>query len=257
MNPRMARPKQPIEVVAHRGASWDRPENTLSAFAGAVQQGCDAIELDVQLSRDGVPVVYHDRTLVRAGGGRRRVAALDVRELRTLDAGYRLEDTRRRHRIPYLTEVLDRYADSVPLLIEVKLRDTPERLRTLATSVVDQLKGRRVARRPRLLCFDPNVLADVRPRSGDVEAILNVRAVDARVRGLRRWFDTVDGISVNVRGVTPRLGDAIAAANLPLLVFTCNTAHRVRRAVAAGAATIMSDRPGWLRQQLVNDGSSR
>jgi len=236
-----------IEVVAHRGASWDRPENSLAAFALAVRQGCDGIELDVQLSRDGVPVVYHDRTLTRAGGGRRRVAALDARELRRL----------RLRRIPLLEKVLDRYAAEVSLLIEIKLRDTPERLCQLAETVVAMLKGRKFVRRPRLLCFHPFVLSHVRRQSGKIDHVLNVRALDARFSKLRKHLDGLQAVSVNVRGVTNRLGTALAEHGLPLLVFTCNTPARVRKALEAGAATVMSDRPGWLRQQLTNDAGLR
>ena len=83
----LARHGAPVLVIAHRGASRRRPENTLPAFDEALRLGCDAIELDVQLSRDGVPVVFHDKTLSRAGAGRKRVAGLKLAELRSLDAG--------------------------------------------------------------------------------------------------------------------------------------------------------------------------
>ena len=78
-------------IIAHRGASRDCPENTLAAFDEALRQGADGIELDVQFTQDEVPVVFHDKTLTRAGGGRRRVAGLSFRELRELDAAARFE----------------------------------------------------------------------------------------------------------------------------------------------------------------------
>lgn len=53
------------KIFAHRGASGYAPENTLEAFALAVSQKADGIELDVQLTRDGVPVVIHDETIDR------------------------------------------------------------------------------------------------------------------------------------------------------------------------------------------------
>ena len=56
------------EVFAHRGASGYAPENTLDAFLLAIEQGADGIELDVQLSKDGVPVVIHDETVDRVTG---------------------------------------------------------------------------------------------------------------------------------------------------------------------------------------------
>ena len=77
----------PPRVIAHRGASATHPENTLAAFDAALAEGCDGLELDLQLSRDGVPVVYHDRTLRKAGGGARAVHQADWVEITRLDAG--------------------------------------------------------------------------------------------------------------------------------------------------------------------------
>ena len=77
-----------IEVIAHRGASGTCPENTLPAFRRAVELGAHMIELDVQLTRDGHPVVIHDLTLDRTTSGRGRGAhAGRSRRSRALDAG--------------------------------------------------------------------------------------------------------------------------------------------------------------------------
>src|SRR5512145_1308110 len=89
-------------VIAHRGASAERPENTIAAFDEALRLGADGIELDVQRARDGVPVVYHDRSLRKAGAGLRRVAALDAGELDRLDAGRWFGGAFRGERIPRL-----------------------------------------------------------------------------------------------------------------------------------------------------------
>lgn len=74
------------QVVAHRGASCDAPENTLAAFALAVAQGADMIELDVRASADGVPVVIHDGHIDH-GGVRHFVDSLSLRDLRALAPG--------------------------------------------------------------------------------------------------------------------------------------------------------------------------
>jgi glycerophosphoryl diester phosphodiesterase len=74
-------------AIAHRGDSADRPENTAIAFAAALAAGVDGIELDVRLSRDGVPFVAHDATLARFGGGARSVRAMTMAELRLADVG--------------------------------------------------------------------------------------------------------------------------------------------------------------------------
>ena len=110
-------------VIAHRGASQDCPENTTAAFDEALHQGCDGIELDLQLSRDGIPVVYHDKTLEKAGGGRKRVDQLELHDLERLDAGSWLDKKFRGQHIPILEEVLERYGRRTRLLLEIKTRE--------------------------------------------------------------------------------------------------------------------------------------
>ena len=114
-------------VIAHRGASGSAPENTLAAFDLAVRQGADAIELDVRLTADGVPVVLHDATLDRTTDRGGPVGALSLAQLRTVDAGarftldsgssfpFRAADVR----IPTLAEVLRRFPE-MPVLLEIK-----------------------------------------------------------------------------------------------------------------------------------------
>jgi glycerophosphoryl diester phosphodiesterase len=78
---------RPLRVIAHRGASAYAPENTLPAFQRALALGAVEVEVDVQLSRDGVVVAFHDRTLERKTAGRGRVHDHDWQELRALDVG--------------------------------------------------------------------------------------------------------------------------------------------------------------------------
>ncbi len=73
--------------MAHRGASADAPENTLEAFHLAVQQGCDAFELDVRLTRDGEAVLMHDPTLLRTCAHPGEVAVMTLAQIRAADAG--------------------------------------------------------------------------------------------------------------------------------------------------------------------------
>ncbi|HZB01499.1 MAG TPA: glycerophosphodiester phosphodiesterase, partial [Actinomycetota bacterium] len=71
-------------VVAHRGASVEQPENTIEAFAAAIDAGADAVEFDVRLTADGVPVVMHDPDVSRTTDGRGIVSALTLAEVRRL-----------------------------------------------------------------------------------------------------------------------------------------------------------------------------
>lgn len=114
-------------VIAHRGNAAHVPENTLHAFDEALALGVDAFELDVRVTRDGVPVVIHDGTVDRTTDGKGSVATFTVAELQRLDAGYGFTADNglthpwrsRGHTVPTLEEVIERYPE-MPLLIEVK-----------------------------------------------------------------------------------------------------------------------------------------
>jgi glycerophosphoryl diester phosphodiesterase len=114
-------------IIAHRGASGEAPENTIPAFELALRQGADAIELDVRLTADGVPVVLHDPTLDRTTSRQGFLRAVTADQLRDIDAGARFTpDCGRRYpfrgtgvRVPTLLEVL-RALPLTPFLIEIK-----------------------------------------------------------------------------------------------------------------------------------------
>nr|WP_308800998.1 glycerophosphodiester phosphodiesterase [Streptomyces polyasparticus] len=81
------RPSRPIQVVAHRGASEDAPEHTLTAYKKAIEDGADALECDVRLTADGHLVCVHDRRVNRTSNGRGAVSALELADLAALDFG--------------------------------------------------------------------------------------------------------------------------------------------------------------------------
>ena len=105
---------------AHRGASGRAPENTLAAFRAALEDGADGIELDVHLSRDGVPVVIHDPDLERTTNGRGAVAVRTLRELQGLDAGSWFAPEFAGERLPTLEEVFAWAGDRLLLNVEIK-----------------------------------------------------------------------------------------------------------------------------------------
>lgn len=114
-------------VIGHRGNSAHAPENTIESFAQAVALGADAIEFDVRLSADGIPVVHHDPTVRRTTGGTGEIGRMTFAGLRQLDAGARFTPDHGKtfpyrdkgHRIPSLDEVVEAFP-STPLLIEIK-----------------------------------------------------------------------------------------------------------------------------------------
>lgn len=125
MNPLLDPAARP--VIGHRGNRAHAPENTLESFAQAMSAGADAIEFDVRVSADGIPVICHDPTVARTTDGAGALSKMTYAELRRLDAGARFtaDDGRtfpyrdRGIQIPSLDEVLDAFP-TTPLLIEVK-----------------------------------------------------------------------------------------------------------------------------------------
>lgn len=107
-------------IIAHRGASAYYPENTMSAFKGAVELRAEMIELDVQLSKDGVPVIFHDARLNRHSNGRGALNKRTVEELKELDAGGWFDARFADERIPTLEEVLEFASGTISLNIEIK-----------------------------------------------------------------------------------------------------------------------------------------
>lgn len=112
-----------VEVVAHRGASAEAPENTLAAFARAIELGADWLELDATRCASGEVIVIHDGTLERTTDGRGPVEARTLTELRRLDAGAWKDARFRGERIPTLAEVLALAKDRSGVYLEIKPRD--------------------------------------------------------------------------------------------------------------------------------------
>lgn len=104
-----------IRIAAHRGVHHGLPENSLAAFEAAVALGADAIELDVRLSRDGIPMITHDVELDRSLGTEGLVFQRTADELRSLPLRGSVHE-----RMPTLDEVLDGLAGRIALEIELK-----------------------------------------------------------------------------------------------------------------------------------------
>lgn len=112
-------------LFAHRGASAYAPENTLAAFNLAIRQKADAIELDVKLTGDEKVIVIHDDTVNRTTNGKGAVRKLDLKTIKSLDAGQYFDDTFRGEKVPTLYEVLESIAERILLNIEIANYSSP------------------------------------------------------------------------------------------------------------------------------------
>jgi glycerophosphoryl diester phosphodiesterase len=111
-------------IWAHRGASNDSPENTMASFNAAMEQQCDGIELDVRLTKDGIPVVIHDATVNRTSNQKGYIHEFTLKELREYDFGSWFSNDFKYERIPTLQEVLE-LLQNKDVMLNIELKNGP------------------------------------------------------------------------------------------------------------------------------------
>ncbi len=156
-----------MQIIAHRGASAEAPENTLAAFRRALELGAGMIELDVRLTSDGIPVVFHDETLSRTSDGKGAVSDLPLERVRRLSAGGWYGGSFREERIPTLEEVYDLVGDRAEINVEIK--GAAEETADGALGVVN---GAGAIERTLFSSFDPRALERIRANSASARLAL-------------------------------------------------------------------------------------
>jgi glycerophosphoryl diester phosphodiesterase len=245
-----------MQIIAHRGASHDAPENTLAAIRLAWQQGSDAVEVDVQLSKDGSLVVIHDDNTKRSGGFARKVGAQTLEELRRLDVGRWKGRRWAGERIPTLTAVLATVPAGKRLFVEFKCgpEGIPQFKR--AAKEMGGRPGPMVA-----IGFSRETMHKLKAEMPGLEVcwICKLR----RHWRTGRWLPAaekliaaaqeigVDGLDLDARSpVNSSLVEKVRAAGLKVYVWTVDSPAKARQLVAAGVDGITTNRPGWLLEQI-------
>jgi glycerophosphoryl diester phosphodiesterase len=221
-------------VIAHRGASAEKPENTLAAFRRAVRLKVDGIELDVQVSRDGVPVVFHDPNLFRLTGVRGKVSSRTWRELKKL----RVSGT---EPIPRLVDVLRLTRRRVLVQIEMKA-GVP------VAPIVRIVKAARTGEEAILASFSPTLVREARRLASTMPRMLiseGRQTPAALVRQLAALG--ARGLSVHHR-VIRHAGWLRYFHSRGYLVWgwTVNDKTRMRRLAGWGIDAILTDNPALL-----------
>jgi glycerophosphoryl diester phosphodiesterase len=233
-------------VIGHRGAAGRAPENTLAGLRQAHQLGAGWVEFDVMLSRDSVPILIHDETLLRTTDGRGRVPRHTAAELRQLDAGAWFAPQFAGERVPTLDE-------AVALLLELGLHANveikPATGHEIATAaVVGEALLRLWPRRgPRLLLssFERAAVAVVQRLAPDLPRGLLAGALPGD------WVAALQDLGcatlhLDQSRVTPATLRMLAAEGVPVLLYTVNDAGRARELLDAGAVAVFTDLPDVL-----------
>jgi glycerophosphoryl diester phosphodiesterase len=244
-----------VEIVAHRGASHDAPENTLPAVRLGWEKGADAVEIDIHATRDGKIVAIHDRDTWRVTGQRGVVAEMRLDQLRLLDAGAWKGTEWSGTRIPTLEQVLETMPPKGTLVVEIKCsREVlPELERVLDAS------GKR--EQVMLIAFDYGTISEAKRRMPDRRCywLYGFSESEAATYGVRSPADllqrvekaALDGLDVKYTGEwTGELADALRKLDKALYVYTVNDAEQARRLRDLGVAGITTDRPAYIRRAV-------
>jgi glycerophosphoryl diester phosphodiesterase len=244
-----------VEIIGHRGASFDAPENTRPSIRLAWQQRADAVEFDVYLTKDGQIVVIHDADTKRVAGVDKRVVDQTLDELRVLDVGKWKDPKFAGEKIPTLAEALALTPADKRVFIEVKCGPeiVPELKRVLAQA---GLKPDQTA----VISLSADVVAAVKKGLPERNAYWVVALTDRNHRTILWKPDELieraremqaDGLDLSAEsGITPEFIKAAVAAKIPAYVWTVNDPGLARQMIEAGAAGLATDRPGWLRDKL-------
>jgi glycerophosphoryl diester phosphodiesterase len=241
-------------IIAHRGARDEAPENTLTALKQAFKYPVDGVEFDVQMSSDGVPLLYHDTTLLKVGGGRRQVSDLTRADLERIDWGGWFHTRFSGEPLPRLEEALGLLSDCPNMCIEIKSSPADQasghtgRLTRKVVSLVNQPAIRPFKERILILSFDPNVLIQARQWDSGLRYVLNIpeqRPMESVTETRHLW-----AFGIRIGKLSATLAQWTRHKNLKLFTYTCNGPRQTEKALQFGVDAIITDRPRWLTERL-------
>ena len=218
------------ELVAHRGAPRQRTENTLAAFSLAIEQGADAIELDVHATADGVVVVHHDVDIPARGvrgAGRRAIAAMRWDELQVVELA-------RGERIPALRDVLALAAGRARVYVEIKGA-------SIERAVVDVI--RESSAECAIHSFDHGAIAAVRAIASDLPRGLLLDENDPLARDVGALISKYGARDLwpHIHLVDERLVGEAQRAGARVIAWTVNDAASAIRLAALGVEALCTD----------------
>ena len=254
-------------IIAHRGASFEAPENTRSAFDKALTYPIEGLELDVQMTSDGRPVLYHNRTLAQINGSRKKISDYTYNQLLACDWGGWYSPKYAGEKILTLHETLSLYSRSTRLMIEIKSRKqdrmsgkslelTDNILKVLETTAFRNHRDNIF-----ILSFDPDVLKYAFRKAPGLKYVLNLShsrweptSPAAILQQPRPETDHLHALCVKEKFLSQDLVSYTHKLQKLLMTYACNVAKQVNKALSMNVNVIITDKPGWLAALLHEKG---
>ncbi|MDA8403182.1 MAG: glycerophosphodiester phosphodiesterase [Desulfobacteraceae bacterium] len=236
--------------IAHRGAMTEAPENTRSAFDRAMDRGVDGIEFDVQITKDGIPVIYHDAFLHKITGSFTAISDYTLAQLQHFDFGRWFSKNYENEKILTLEQTLSTYGTRTRLFVEIKSSPNPQ-----ARSLYEQLPGlvvdcvKNCIPKNRIvdihiLSFDAGMLYAAFAMGPDLKYILNLEApfsIDAPPRVNR---EMLYGYGLEHTRLNHPFVAQCHEDGKTVFTYSCNTVAAIERAMSLDVNGIMTDDPG-------------
>jgi len=229
------------KIVAHRGASYLAPENTMHAFTLAEEIGAYGIETDVQLTKDNVPVLIHDVTVNRTTNKKGFVKNYTFSDIQTLDAGKWFSETYKEARIISLESFLQ-WIRPTHLYLHLELKNNRFSYKNLEFVVFDLLKRENMLERTALSTFNAKSIKRMTRIKDDIERALLLSKQRKRLIQFAKKYD-LKALHVEYPMLNDEFVRLCEKENILLRVYTVNDRDDMQRCFALGVDTIFTDRP--------------
>ncbi|MCF8359148.1 MAG: hypothetical protein K9H26_10340 [Prolixibacteraceae bacterium] len=235
------------KYIAHRGASYIAPENTLASAKLAWELGADAVEIDVHLSADKRVMVIHDDNTKRVSSGVNyyKIAETSSEKLRTVDVGSFKSDEYAGEKIPFIEEVLKTVPPGKKLVVEIKCGT--EVFPALKNSIDESGKIGQLV----FISFNWDAVLMAHEMFPENECYylkmfpfgLKAKIKAAAEKGLT-------GLNLYHKIITKRVVEEASGQGLEVLAWTVDNPKVVKRLNDLGVTTVTTNRPGWLKKQI-------
>lgn len=231
-----------VANTAHRGASILAPENSLSAIRQAIEDGADFIEIDVRLTADGVPILWHDRDMQRIFGVDDTIAQVYLDQLLELDAGSWFSPDFAGERVVTLQEAIDEVRGRARLYVDLK----PDLLsKGLTHSVVKLLQSNGIVDQSVLAAAYPSVLREAKSLEPALQTTLLAQFVVGPLD-----HSAFDNLGLRHNRVSAATVAEAHRKGYELHVWTVNNPAEMGRFIDMGVDNIITDRPDLLTRVL-------
>ncbi len=224
-----------VEVSAHRGASMFYPENTMAAFQGALEQGADWIELDVQETRDGQLIVMHDASLKRTTGVDAKVWEMDYDEIRVLDAGSFFNSSFAGEPVPLLSDVIA-FAAENGISLNIELKPTGHET-NLVDGVLDLVEEQAFEDQCVITSQKYDILRQIKKRNENIQTVYVMGLAYGAINRLK----AADAFSIRSTSITQSLVTDLHNRGLEVYAWTVDSRANLNRMINLGVDNIITN----------------